>query len=299
MRIALATCTRFPDLHEDDRALAEALRARGADVVPAIWNDARVAWDSFALVAIRNTWDYHEQRDAFLAWIDRVSRVTALANAKRVIEWNTHKGYLRDLDARGIATVPTVWCARGEPVDLDAILDAPERAWPVAVVKPAVSAGATDTMRVTRENRAAGRELLARIVTRCDAMIQPYLAAVEGHGERSLLFAGDSYSHSIRKHALLAPGAVSPDDQDKGIPSVEASAGEIAFAARVMAAAKSATGESFAYARVDIAPGPSEPLLMELEVTEPSLFLRSDPAAPDRFAEALLAAANAAQRRRA
>jgi hypothetical protein len=299
MRIALATCSRFPDLHEDDRALADALRARGVEVVPAIWNDARVAWGSFALIAIRNTWDYYEQRDAFLAWVDRASRATTVANPPSVVVWNTHKGYLRDLAARGIDVVPTAWCPRGDPVDLDALLEARGPEWDVAVVKPAVSAGANDTMRVTKENRSAARALLARIVARCDAMIQPYLAAVEGHGERSLLFAGDEFSHSVRKHALLAPGAVDPEHQDKGVPSVEASAEEIAFAARVMAAAKSATGESFAYARVDIAPGPKGPLLMELEVTEPSLFLRSDPEAPNRFAEALLAAANAAQRRRA
>ena len=297
MRIALATCSRFPDLFEDDHPLAEALRARGVEAVPAVWYDPGVAWGSFALVVIRNTWDYHEQREAFLAWIARAARLTTIVNPPKVIAWNTHKGYLRDLESRGIAVVPTAWCPQGEPADLDALLES--REWPVAVVKPAVSAGAHDTMRVTKENRAAARELLARIVARCDAMIQPYLAAVEGHGERSLLFAGEGFSHSIRKHALLAPGAVAPADQDKGIPSVEASPEEIAFAARVVAAAKSATGETFAYARVDIAPGPNGPLLMELEVTEPSLFLRSDPAAPARFADVLMAAANAAQRRRA
>jgi hypothetical protein len=295
MRIALATCSRYPDLFEDDLPLAAALRARGATVVPAVWDDPRVAWGSFTLIAIRNTWDYHDRRDAFLAWVERASRLAPMVNPPHVLAWNTHKGYLRELEARGVDIAPTVWCPRGEAADLDAILDG--REWGVAVVKPAISAGARDTMRVTTANRAEGRALLATILARCDAMIQPYLPSVEAHGERSLLFAGDAFSHAIRKHALLAPGAVNPEAQGDGVPNVGASADELAFAARVLSAAESATGAHFAYARVDIAHGAKGPLLMELELTEPSLFLRSDPAAADRFATALLAAASAAQRR--
>jgi hypothetical protein len=44
------------------------------------------------------------------------------------------------------------------------------------------------------------------------------------------------------------------------------------------------------YARVDLLPGPSgEPLLAEVELTEPSLFLGLADGAPDRFAAALAA----------
>ena len=246
-------------------------------------------------IAIRTAWDYSPRRDEFLASIERASALAPMVNPPHVLAWNTHKGYLRELEARGVAIVPTAWCARGERVDLDAILDG--RGWGMAVVKPAVSAGAHDTMRVTAENRAEARALLARILTRCDAMVQPYLPSVEEHGERSLLFAGDAFSHSVRKHALLAPGAIDPELQDKGVPRVEPSGEELAFAERVLAAARTVTGARFAYARVDIAPGPAGPVLMELELTEPSLFLRADAGAGDRFAGALIAATGAAQRR--
>jgi glutathione synthase/RimK-type ligase-like ATP-grasp enzyme len=288
MRIALATCARLADLDEDERLLVPALRARGATVVPAVWDDPAVPWESFDVVVIRCTWDYCDRRDAFLAWTSRVAARTRLVNPPGVVAWNTHKGYLRDLEALGVAVVPTIWCARGEPVDLDALLDA--RGWGVAVVKPAVSAGARDTLRVTPDTRGAGRELLARIVATGDAMIQPYLVSVEGHGERSLLFAGDTFSHAIRKHALLAPGAIDPEVQGEGVPRVAPTPEELAFAHRVLAAAKRATGASLTYARVDIAPGPAGPVLMELEVTEPSLFFGADPGAADRFSTAILAA---------
>ena len=44
------------------------------------------------------------------------------------------------------------------------------------------------------------------------------------------------------------------------------------------------------YARVDLIPGPDgEPMLIELELTEPSLFLRQSPGAAERLAEAIIA----------
>jgi hypothetical protein len=42
------------------------------------------------------------------------------------------------------------------------------------------------------------------------------------------------------------------------------------------------------YARIDLIPGlDGEPLLVELELTEPSLFLRTSSAAADRLADAI------------
>jgi hypothetical protein len=294
MRIALATCDQFPELYDDDRPLVSALAARGIEAAPRVWNDPAVAWDDYPLVVCRSPWDYHRHAPAFLAWIDRVAAKSAMVNAPAILKWNAHKGYLRDLEARGVAMVPTAWCPLGEPADLVAILE--QRGWRDAVVKPAVSAGANDTLRVRVEEPSRiqqGAALLASLVRRGDALVQPYLATVEGHGERSLLHFDGVFSHAVRKHALLAPGAVDPLAQGEGVPRVDASDAELAFASRVLAAAADATGVAPAYARVDVAPAPDGgPLLMELEVLEPCLFLRAG-AAHDRFADVLAAAARA------
>jgi len=293
MRIALATCAQFPSLYEDDAPLVPALAARGIEAVPVVWNDPDARWSEFPLVVVRSPWDYHQHASAFLAWLYRVAAASALVNPYPLLKWNSHKGYLRDLDARGVAMVPTAWCALGEPVDLDAILE--ERGWTDAVVKPAVSAGANDTLRVGSHNRVAGAELLAHLVRRGDAMVQPYLASVEGHGERSLVYLDGVFSHALRKHALLAPGAVEPQAQAVGVPRVDASPAERAFAEQVLAAAAAASGAPAAYARVDIAPSPTgdgAPLLMELEALEPCLFLRLGEA-HERFADVLAARARA------
>ena len=62
----------------------------------------------------------------------------------------------------------------------------------------------------------------------------------------------------------------------------------MALADRALAAVPD--GTHLLYARVDLIPGPDgAPLLIELELAEPSLFLRHGPQAPTRLAESIVA----------
>ena len=61
------------------------------------------------------------------------------------------------------------------------------------------------------------------------------------------------------------------------------------MARRALDAVPGGPGELL-YARVDLIPGPGgEPLLIELELVEPSLFLGYHPAGPETFADAIAA----------
>jgi glutathione synthase/RimK-type ligase-like ATP-grasp enzyme len=276
-RIALATCADFPDLFTDDEPLRAALLARGAVPVPAVWDDASVAWASFDLVVVRSTWDYVARRDAFVAWARSVPR---LANSARVVGWNTDKTYLRGLADAGVPVVPTAWVPSG--TTLAGVLA--ERGWHDVVVKPAISAGAANTLRVDGDV-AAGQALLDRIAG--TAMVQPYLPAVEGYGERSLLFAEGTFTHAVRRNpALSLEGETRYDAR-----LVEATDAELDLARRVLAE----VGEPLLYARVDLIPDDDGvPMLMELEVTEPQLFLRFSAAAAEALADAIVARAGSA-----
>jgi glutathione synthase/RimK-type ligase-like ATP-grasp enzyme len=287
--VALATCREFPDLDHEDRLLVPALAALGVEAVPAVWTDEAVDWSSFAAVVLRETWDYSDDRPAFLSWIERVGSVTSLLNPGDVVAWNTDKRYLRDLAAAGVPVVPTRFLEPGD--DPGAWL--PEGDFTDVVVKPAVSCGSRDTVRYHTGDPLDEAEAHVRrlLVEQRTVMVQPYLDAVDTVGETALLFFDGEFSHAIRKGPLLARGV--EGDKVEGlfvqeqIDPREPTARELEVATRVVACIPGGL-DRVLYARVDLIPdADGEPLLLELELTEPSLFLSHDAGAADRLAAAI------------
>src|SRR5690606_16980168 len=119
------------------------------------------------------------------------------------------------------------------------------------------------------------------------------IAAVDDAGETGLVFLGDRFSHAFRKGPILRPEArfVESLYREEEISSREPSDEERAVAEVVLDAvgiiAPGRSRTDLLYARVDFVPGPTGPLLMELELVEPSLFLSTDPGAAERAAKAI------------
>ncbi|MEV6693039.1 hypothetical protein AB0M35_16355 [Micromonospora sp. NPDC051196] len=286
-RVALVTCTDMADLEADDRLVVDPLATRGIAAEPVVWDDPAVDWAGYDLVVLRSPWDYMPRREEFVAWAARVPR---LVNPADVVRWNTDKRYLDELSAAGVPTVPTGWVLPGEPWQPPA--DEGEY-----VVKPSISAGSQDTGRYDLAD-PEHRELAVAHVRRLGAagrvaMIQPYLSAVDTAGETALLyFAGPSglvFSHAIRKGPMLA----GPDLGTEGLYKAEAisprtaTGDQLAVGERTLAVVPGGP-QRLLYARVDLIPGPDgTPVLVELELTEPSLFLGYADGAPDRLAEAI------------
>ena len=271
-RVALATCAELPKLDADEPLLLDALGQLGVDVEPAVWDDVDVDWDGYDLVVIRATWDYTVRRDEFLTWTERVPR---LLNPPDVIAWNTDKRYLRDL-----------------PHAVETEFVVPGDAWIPShhgefVVKPTVSAGSRDTARYVPEDHDRAR---AHVASLLDAgrtvMIQPYLGAVDEYGETALIYFDGVFSHAIRKGQLLHPGG-DPSGAlyvEEPITPRTPSTAEHDVADAVLAALPWPR-EALLYARVDMIPGPDgAPQLVELELTEPSLFFGHAVGAAERFA---------------
>lgn len=288
-RVALITCAELPELTPDDRLLLGPLAERGIRAEPAVWDDPGVDWSDYRLAVLRSTWDYPPRRAEFVAW---AATVPALANPVDLVCWNTDKRYLRELAAAGVPTVPTTW------LDPEGVWEHPSDHGEY-VIKPVVGAGSMDTGRYDLAD-ATHRELATAQVKRLQAagrlvMVQPYLTAVDTAGETALLFvAGSSglgFSHAIRKGPILA----GPDCGTEGLFRPEqitprtAGEDELAVAERVLAALPGGP-ERPLYARVDLIPGPDgAPVLIEVELTEPSLFLAHDPGAAGRLADAIAA----------
>ncbi len=282
-RVALATCREYEQLDEDDRLVIPALAEWGVRAEPAVWDDPSVDWNAYDLVVIRSTWDYIDRRDDFLAW---AASVPNLANGPDVLRWNTDKRYLRELAQAGVPVVPTEWLDPGDEVALPSAGE--------YVIKPAISAGSRDTGRfdlsdsMQRELAVKhARDLLRRGAM---AMVQPYLDAIDTVGETALLYMAGQFSHAIRKAPLLA----GPDTAVEGLFRAEkitprqASKAELDTAEAVLAAVPAEATRDLLFARVDLIPdAEGRPVLLELELAEPSLFLAHDDRAASRFAAAI------------
>lgn len=278
MRVALASCLEPPEPDVDEPLLVDALRRAGADVDVLAWDDPTAPFDEHDLVVLRSTWNYFEHLDAFLAWADRVGRITRLRNDPATVRWNAVKTYLRDLEVRGVPIVPTELVSRGRAPDFSALLR--ERGWAEAVVKPLVSAGSFRTARFAAGDSDRAQAFLDDLARDRDVMIQEWMPAVETYGERSLVWIDGELTHAIRKSPRFAGGVEQVSDE---VPIAD---DERAFAHRVLDPIAKERG--LLYARVDTIRDGDVVRIMELELVEPSLFFKQCPRALDRFVRAAI-----------
>ncbi|MGN6815118.1 MAG: ATP-grasp domain-containing protein [Solirubrobacterales bacterium] len=279
-RIAIATCADYTDLKVDDELLREALAARGVEASAVVWDRGEVDWSGFDACLIRSTWDYHEKHREFLAWTRRVEAVMPLWNEAAMVEWNSSKTYLRELNEGGVRIVPTVWVKRGERPDLSELM--PAQGWVEAVVKPMIDLGARNLSRV--RSGARGQKALNRVLNQHDAMVQPFLPSLEESGELSLVYIAGRLSHAVRKR---------PAEGDFRVQSIWGGTVEAAEPAPehvdLAERALSQLASTPLYARVDLVSGLDDhPCLIELELIEPNLYLSAHPPAVDALADAVL-----------
>lgn len=295
-RIALATCNFHPDLAEDDQLLQRALTALGVDAVAAVWDDPEVDWASFDLVVVRSVWDYSLRRDDFVAWAQSVPN---LLNRAAILAWNTDKAYLRELDAAGLPTIPTIWLTPEQKLSSRAV-HTRMPAYGDFVIKPNVSRGARDTGRY-QAGEATSRGMGIRHAVELlddgrDVMIQRYLTSVDSAGETALVYLDGEFSHAVRKGAMLQGPyrGMAGLYKQESMSTREASAAERELGDKVIAFARDRLqaefpGEELLYARVDLVQGEDgAPLVLELEVVEPSLFFGFRQGSADELAQAIL-----------
>lgn len=276
--VALATCAEVPFLDEEGPPLSRALRSLGIRTEPVVWDDPEVRWECYDLVLIRSTWDYPLKHARFLKWAQEVAAVVPIANELEVLCWNTDKRYLEDLAYAGLPVVPTTFVEPKKKAKL------PKTEF---VVKPTVSAGTKDSARYgPGEAGRALEHLKALHATDRSAMIQPYVSSVDTLGETALVYLDGSFSHAVRKGPLLWRGREMVEGlfAEETIEPLRPSPEERAVADATLNTVTGWFGPLL-YARVDLVYSEQgSPALLELELTEPSLFLHHDEQAAFRLA---------------
>jgi hypothetical protein len=124
-------------------------------------------------------------------------------------------------------------------------------------------------------------------------MIQPYLTSVDSFAETALIFIAGEFSHAIRKGPLLELDNAAQEFHGGLFIKEEITVREATLMQRQVARqALSLAPPGWLYARVDLVNDDNgNPVVLELEMVEPSLFFAVDPdpisGAPSRLAKAL------------
>ena len=294
MKIALVTAIAAFALDEDLAPLQAALHANGVEAPILAWDDTSVSWARFDAVLLRSPWDYAERLPEFLAWAERTGEKTRLLNPLPVIRHNTDKHYLDELRRVDVPVVPSRFAEPGDDAAKaleDFLTEFAQAAEFVA--KPAVGAGSRDAQRYARAQQPAAEKHVARLLSENrSVLLQPYMPSVDEAGETALMFFDGQFSHAIRKGPLLRrdEGPTELLFAPEQITARKPGKDELQVAKAALAALPKLFGNKgpLAYARVDLIRDESgAPVLLELELTEPSLFFLYDAKAADKFAKSL------------
>lgn len=272
MNIAIASCFDLPDWEKDDRPFFTELESLDIQYQIVPW-DSDIDWNRFDACLLRTTWDYQERINEFMSWVNRVSTQTQLINPQPIIEWNSHKRYLKELQQAGIAIAPSEWLLQGEEYDIAQLMQ--QHGWQKGFIKPLIGANARECLPF--DNDAAGiaqaQQHVDRLTATEDLVLQPYLTNVESFGETSGIFFGGKYSHGTRKVPVQGDFRVQ-DDYGASDFVYHLSDEELELAHKAIAFVT----EKFSlplYARVDfLHHKDGAAYVNEVELIEPSLFFR-------------------------
>ena len=287
--IALVSGAEARQFDTDLSFIVRALGDRGVIAEIVDWDNAATDWSQFEAAIVRSPWDYHRRYPEFIAWLDTVSAATTLHNSAEIIRWNTNKEYLTELAEAKVDIIPTTFVRTAEDIvqiSNDGMLDRD------IVVKPTVSAGSNDTERHEESPVKAAAHLGALLDAGKVAMVQPYQRFIDERGETGMVYFNGRFSHAFRKGAILATGENTKNGLfvEEEITARDASDEERYIGDDVMRFLAKKFGELPLYARVDVVRGSAGvPVLMELELAEPSFFLHTSRDSAERFAAAVLA----------
>lgn len=266
----------------EDGLVKVALEEKGLIVTRKDWADSDFDWSCTRAILFRSTWDYFDQFELFKTWLTKVESQTIAINPISQIWWNMDKWYLRDLEKRGIPVVETAFIRRGETQSLSQILE--ENDWVDAILKPTVGGGGRHTYRVNPQNVKDYESIFSALTRGEDMMLQPFQNSIVRKGEISLMVIGGNFTHAILKKVKHGDFRVQ-DDFGGSIHSYSASAEEIAFAEKVVAACEPTP----TYARVDVMwNNDNELVVSEVELIEPELWFRENNKAAELLADEIL-----------
>lgn len=273
MKIVFLSCDSLEGYVVDDQLVVKLLENEGHVIKVISWSDD-ADWSQFDCAIIRTTWDYVKRHTEFVEKLKFISTKTKLYNDINTVQWNIHKGYLLDLEKRGVTIVPTLLFKHDGPLNIPT-------SWKNEkfVIKPAISATSYRTHVMDADKILSGS--FRDDLVPGDWLCQPFVPHII-EGEFSLVYFGKQFSHALVKIPKSGDFRVQEEFGGEILP-YKPSEKLLALGESIM----KAIPQDLLYARVDVIPFENHYALMELELIEPSLYFRTSKESPQNFIKAL------------
>ncbi len=277
----------------EDNLLREALEGRNFSVDRISWSRSNHDWGQYDCAVIRSTWDYFDRFAEFCRWFEQTSQETQIVNDPSIIRWNLDKRYLLELARAEVPIVPTTLLEKGRDFQLAPWIEANGE----GIIKPTVSGGARHTYRLTNQNIETVQKTFSALIQQESFLLQPFIPEITSIGEVSFIVLGGRFSHAVRKVPKAGDFRVQ-DDFGGTVEPYTPIDDDLSFAETTVSRCSTLhNGKTPAYARVDAVKtetqrGP-EWLLMELELIEPELWLRTNADSKNKLADAVVQALGA------
>ena len=281
-------------LHFDTESiyLEKELKKRGLKSAIVCWDDPKVKWEEATLTISRTTSTYFQDPEKFLAWARKVEGTSTLWNPSPVMEWNYHKRYLLELQDHGIPMPETLLIPQNTEQPIEEILETIP--WDDFILKPSIGAGSGGLRRFSKDSsdleahfRNLNKHGFKQVFNfgelefiPCDTLVQPFIPEIMKNGEASLIFFGGKYSHSMLKKVKTGDFRAHPlwgAEVGRYHPSEREI--EVAFQSLEV------VEHPIEYARIDMIPTDSDPLVIEVELLDPNLFFDHLPETVGSFAD--------------
>ncbi len=291
-KITILTCKKYlhldisipyeANIQLEYTLLKEALEAKGAVVERTNWDNPNYDFSKTDAVVFRTIWDYFERYTEFSNWLSKISIITKVVNPLPLVRWNIDKHYLKDLSLKGVSVMESVFVDTGNHRLLTTICK--EKGWRDIVIKPAISGAAMHTYKIRASQISNNEALFLKLVNERDMLVQEFLPTIMTKGEISLMVFNGNYTHAILKLPKTGEFRVQ-DDFGGTVHSYTPAKNEISLAENAFAACHPTP----AYGRADIVWDKNlNPMISELEIIEPELWVRNHPASAIDFADGIL-----------
>lgn len=251
----------------EDEMLINLFRSKGHEVELQVWDDEKVNWKNYDVIIIKSTWDYFIGKiEKFYVWLDYIKTIDVpCLNHPDLIRWNADKHYLLEIEASGLSIVPSIIIEKDSSFNADFAFEKFQSE--EIVVKPCISGGAMNTLRLNKNNVNEHIKNINNWLKEQAYLVQPLKDEIIKEGEWSFLYFNGKFSHHLLKVAkdgefriqhFFGGKIISPDVNETLIKESKKYIEKFA--------------KDSLYARVDGVWSNNRFELMELELIEPYMF---------------------------